>query len=171
MFQYLIFSDSHGDPDVMRRVFVRHRDVLRVLFLGDGLGDAEAFSFSEGAPPVIAVRGNCDSFTSPYGFSRPNEQVISVAAHKVLLLHGHTAGAKSGIGGLVAKAREFGADVVLFGHTHQRAEVFIPEEEGGPLWLFNPGSIGEPPDGIPSYGLMTVNGKGELLFSHGDARY
>ena len=35
-----------------------------------------------------------------------------------------------------------------------------------PMWAFNPGSLGEPRGGKPSYGLLQIR-NGQMLFSHG----
>ena len=54
------------------------------------------------------------------------------------------------------------ADIVLFGHTHERLEKYIPTDDGG-FYLFNPGSIG----GFkPSYGIINIADSG-ILLSHG----
>ncbi len=166
MIKLLVFSDSHGNPAAMQQAIRKHRDAEYVLFLGDGLSDAEALSLSGECPPLLGVIGNCDSFTSPYGLLRRTEEAINIEGKRLLLLHGHTAGVKSGVGGLISAARRASADIVLFGHTHLPKEEYIGEEEGGPLWLFNPGSIGKPYDGPKSYGLLTIS-EGGILLSHG----
>lgn len=164
--KFLIFSDSHGHTSAMERALVRHRDADAVFFLGDGISDAEEISLRGDCPPVFRVLGNCDSSLSPYGMERRMYETYTLPGHRILLLHGHTAGARCGLSGLVVAAKEAGADIVLYGHTHIPAKTRIPEEEGGPLCLFNPGSIGAPSDGIPRYGLLTIQGD-NILFSHG----
>jgi len=64
----------------------------------------------------------------------------------------------------VYAAEEKGADVLLFGHTHEPTDTFIPQGEynlNKPLHIFNPGSLKE-----YSYGLCEIR-NGEFLFSHG----
>ena len=34
------------------------------------------------------------------------------------------------------------------------------------MYLFNPGSLGHPREGVPSFGLLMLDGK-NVLFSHG----
>lgn len=169
MVKLLVFSDSHGSFYEMKRVVSAHPDCERVLFLGDGLSDAEGLMLGGDIPSLLGVMGNCDSFTSPYGLLRRAEETLTVEGYRLLLLHGHTAGAKSGRGGLVAEGRRHGADIVLFGHTHVPEEIYIGEEEGGPMWLFNPGSIARPQDGNKTYGVITLSEKGVLL-SHGKVK-
>lgn len=51
-----------------------------------------------------------------------------------------------------------GADVVMYGHTHEPDDRFIPGEDGKmPLRILNPGSIG---DRIhPTYATITLRGQ------------
>jgi predicted phosphodiesterase len=106
--------------------------------------------------------------------SIPTEQLLPFGKHKILITHGHLFGVKGGLGGLIAHAAELGADIVLFGHTHEPTERVIPAGtvvDGAvlsrPIYLFNPGSIGVGP--IYSFGLLSFNG-GEVLPSHGTFR-
>ena len=164
---FLVISDTHGDRAALSALVGTCPGVDAVIFLGDGLAEVEALAAEGGHPPILAVRGNCDSPTSPYGCVREEEMTVSFCGRRLLLLHGHTASAKSGMGGLVALARRHNADVVLFGHTHTPADVYLPEAEGGPLWLLNPGSLGHPGDGVPSFGRLVLGDDGQILFSVG----
>jgi predicted phosphodiesterase len=84
------------------------------------------------------------------------------------MLHGHTRGVKSGIGEAISAAVQRDADILLFGHTHQPLEKYIPVEDSTegeilkkPLRVFNPGSLGS-----GSFGLIDIRGK-DVLMSHG----
>ena len=144
--EYLIFSDSHRSPEKIREVL--SRQISRpcgVFFLGDGISDAEA---AVGNIPLYEVSGNCDGFLSP-GNTSPTERLVTVEGIRVLLLHGHLYGVKSGPGAAIAHAVREGADVLLFGHTHEAfcETIDAGETVGGitlsrPLWVLNPGSIG-----------------------------
>lgn len=162
MRNFLILSDVHGERERLRRILTAQRAVHGVFFLGDGLSDVLAAFSAEGMPPLYAVRGNCD-----VGLLGDDELVVSLGGHRILMLHGHTAGVKGGDGGLFALARRHCADIVLYGHTHLRREQRLPGE-GGALHLFNPGSIGRPIDGRPSFGTLTVDDGGALLFGFGE---
>ena len=159
MQHFLILSDTHGNTARLTRVLDMHKDATAVLFLGDGLDEVHTLA---SRMPLYAVRGNCD-----YGAADEDELLVKIGRHRALLLHGHTAGAKSGEDGLIARARARGADIVLYGHTHLRSERYLTPEEGGPLWIFNPGSLGFPYGSAPSFGTLTVDGKGNLLFGYG----
>ena len=119
-----------------------------LLFLGDGLADLTYLDL--GYTPIIAVSGNCDLFRS----SAKREEILVMEGYRILMMHGHTHGAHSGIDRMVAYAAEVQADILLFGHTHVPKERYLPRgsEIGGvtlekPLYVLNPGSIGSARDG------------------------
>ena len=163
--EFLIFSDSHGRASAMKQVFDRQiRKPDAVLFLGDGLRDASPELFAPSA--LFAVRGNCDLFS--VGAQGANEELLSFEGHKLLLCHGHTHFVKSGYGALLSYAASRGADIVLFGHTHQACLERIEAGTvigGSPLardlYLFNPGSIAQ-----GEFGTLVLMGESVLL-SHG----
>ena len=163
MREFLIISDVHGDCEHLRRVIAASGNVHAVFFLGDGLSEVRELLSTAGSPPLYAVRGNCD-----IGMMGEDELVVALGSHRILMLHGHTAAVKGGDARLLALARHYGADILLYGHTHLRREEYLPSDEGGPLWLFNPGSVGRPPNGIPSFGRLSVSDSDGLLFGFGD---
>ena len=90
-----------------------------------------------------------------------------------MMTHGHLYGVKSGASDLIRSAADRGADLLLYGHTHVAEERYLPEGaiiDGyrlpKPLWIMNPGSLGAPRNGAPSYGLIQIQ-RGQLLLSHG----
>lgn len=164
--EFLIFSDPHGRNERMLRAVARQpRKPDGVLFLGDGLRQMERGLL--GDLPLFAVRGNCDGF-SPLWEDVRDEELLHFAGHTLLLSHGATYGVKSGLAVLEAAAAQKGADLALFGHTHEPYlhTVSAGELLGGrlldrPLYLFNPGSIA---DGSFGHLLLTEE---TVLFSHG----
>ena len=165
MLNFLIASDTHGNEYLLRRLLDANRPVDAILFLGDGLRELEEITAEGGYPPVFAVCGNCDSELSLYHRPREEELLLTFGGHRLLLLHGHTASVKLSLCGLFSRARTYGADIVLFGHTHDPEEGYRSED--GPLWYFNPGSLGRPYDGRPHFGRLSINDRGSVLFSHG----
>ncbi|MBQ2248865.1 MAG: YfcE family phosphodiesterase [Clostridia bacterium] len=172
--ELLVISDAHGNRaaicEALRRQ-VRPPDAL--LFLGDGLRDLP--DLPDGRTALYAVAGNCDGYL-PF-FTEGEEReicLLSLGEHRLLLTHGHRFGVKSGCGALLAYAAQEGADIVLYGHTHLPHAEVIPAGTalGGlvterPIYLFNPGSIGQDVDGKGySFGTVTLLGKSALL-SHG----
>ncbi len=160
----LIISDTHGRMDLMRRVMEMHRDADTVVFLGDGIADARVCEklFDR---PIWQVAGNCDSLAALYA-DLPTEQSLVIEGHRVLLTHGHRFGVKGGTDALAAYAAHAGYDIVLFGHTHERVEEYRSDMTH-PLYLFNPGSLGSPRRGEPSYGILQTD-ENNVLFSHGE---
>ncbi len=169
----VVLSDSHGRADLIRAVLERHKDAEAVLFLGDGLRDLSRLTDLPPNLTPIAVRGNCDLLMGWGQEEPPTERMVAFDRFKILMMHGHTRGVKHGMETAAEAAASRGADLLLYGHTHAAREAYLPEGErvgGGiltkPLWLFNPGSLGESGTGRPSYGLVTIQ-QGQLLLSHG----
>ena len=158
----LILSDAHGASRRIEQAIALHRDADLILYLGDGSrGACDVFSHLPPTVAAVAVHGNCDG---PFSGGLRDEEILDLEGHRILLCHGHRYGVKGGLGGLIASAKRQGADIALFGHTHERYEEYLPEYG---LWLFNPGALSYPERGAPSFGLLTLTPAG-LLFSHGD---
>jgi putative phosphoesterase len=97
--------------------------------------------------PVWAVRGNCDLTKDV-----PEALTLVVEGATILLVHGHRQGVKHSLLRLGLYALEEEANLVLFGHTHVPVEELY---EGATL--YNPGSLGEPRGGKPTFGIVTVD--------------
>ncbi len=163
----LILSDSHGRLDLMRRAIDLHRDADHIVFLGDGIADVRACEKIYDRP-IHQVAGNCDIFTALFS-ELPTEQPLIVEDKRILLTHGHTFHVKGGREKLLSHALCGGYDIVLYGHTHDPAEMYCHSHDT-PVYLFNPGSIGCPRHGQPSYGLLQIQ-SGQILLSHGEVPY
>lgn len=121
MKRIVILSDTHGllRPQVLEEL--RRADVI--LHAGD-LDNRETFEALDRFDNVYAVRGNCDA----YWFNDlPDTLRVEVEEVRFFLIHD-----KSRL-----PCRPAGADVVVFGHTHNPCA----ESRDGALWL-NPGSCG-----------------------------
>ena len=130
MAKYLtVFSDSHGQRRNVSSLYGDCFSSDKIVFLGDGLGDLiELFEFED---KTIKVAGNCD-FTL-----RANKQaVFELEGVKFLAVHGDLYGVKSSLDRLTSYAKQIGAKVVLFGHTHKP----IIEKRDG-ITLVNPGTL------------------------------
>ena len=160
----LIFSDSHGNAEPMRAAIALHPDAELVLFLGDGLRDAQTVASEHPKLAFVSVAGNMDVF-SLFSQGTPEETTLDLDGVRVLLLHGHRRGVKSGEDALYYLAEEKHADVVLYGHTHIPVCRYVSDTER-PFYIFNPGSIGRPHGSDYSYGILQIRNKG-ILLSHG----
>ena len=128
----LILSDSHGDVGTMLEIVERERP-NEIFHLGDCVRDAESLSYACPGIQVIMVPGNCD------GWIGMSERLLLEREEvRILLAHGHRWHVKSGAGAALADARACGADILLYGHTHQA--VCRREEDG--LLRMNPGTAG-----------------------------
>ncbi len=167
----LILSDSHGHPASVSES-IRRTNPDGILFAGDGLRD---FSRMELPCPLWAVQGNCDFLMSPLIIGGnlqdpPLEELLMFDGIRILLMHGHRYGVKSGLSVAVAHAAHREADILIFGHTHLPTERrLIPGTEEGmaltkPLILFNPGSIGDSTSA--TFGTLTLR-NGVPLLAHG----
>ena len=128
-----VVSDTHRKMTYIEKVkkVVQEADIL--IHLGDNTDDIELLEDGFKGR-VYGVRGNCD-ISKKY----PEEQVIDVEGKKIFFTHGHNYGVKSSYTSIYCKGMEIGADVVLFGHTHQ---TFM--EEYRDIIFVNPGSVSMP---------------------------
>ena len=146
----LICSDSHGARRSLLRIAERETPDA-MLFLGDGLRDAD---FVAGRCPelqVLSVRGNCDYAVD----GAPEDRLTEWEGVRIYLCHGHQYGVKTGLGRLRERGSLLGAQLVLFGHTHRP---FLEEREG--VTLLNPGSVGEWT--AASYAVVRLSGGGRI---------
>jgi putative phosphoesterase len=168
--RFLVVSDIHGRYERLSRLLDMHKGIDALIFLGDGLSDIERADAYNRGFSVISVKGNCDGFSFLGRQNAPEESVVSFEGYKIFLLHGHTRGVKHSLANAIYAAEERGADIMLFGHTHEPIEKYLPEGEdyslSKPLRIFNPGSLGASGDGWGYYGLIDIRDNG-VLMSHG----
>jgi len=133
----LVLSDIHGALTNLTLVLKWAKNFApdAAVFLGDGISDLESTRMKAGFfCPWQMVKGNND-----FGFSHQEAAVFDFGGHRFFLCHGHRYNLYMGMETLSAAARNNGADVALFGHTH------IPfRDDADGLLLVNPGSIGNP---------------------------
>lgn len=176
--KFLVLSDLHGRGDLARRVLAIHRDADGVFFLGDGIRDLPLEDCRADGRLFAGVRGNCDVFSfRREEYSYTEELFLNLGEYTVMMMHGHTRGVKWGTDRAIRAAAERGANVLLYGHTHVAEEAYLPagsEVDGlamsRPMWVMNPGSLGAPIDGNPSYGLLQIR-NGQILLSHGTVNH
>ena len=130
-----VFSDSHGDHEALDELLERMGALVAVCFLGDVASDAEhlreRLAAMPNQPVLYAVRGNNDYYST---CTLPWDLLIELGGVRIYMTHGHRL---VSLMNLAYKAQECGAQVALFGHTHQA----LCETVQGVL-LLNPGSAG-----------------------------
>lgn len=148
--QVLVLSDSHGNVGHMVRAVARVQPDY-VLHLGDCQRDLEKLRREFPALPMEGVPGNCD-----WGSLDQPERLIELGGVRIFLLHGHTRNVKSSPMAAMYAAKEYGAQVLLFGHTHRPLV-----DNDGTLLTLNPGAAGDARN--PTCGVVTIeNGRAEV---------
>ena len=131
----LVLSDSHSGTSFMR-LAIRKTEPDICIHLGDYYDDGQTMAEEFPAIRFLQVPGNCDRFRC-----QPNLPAVircKLADVPFFLTHGHMHAVKSGPALLEKAAREAGAAIVLYGHTHNAD---CRQEPDG-LWVLNPGSCG-----------------------------
>lgn len=150
----LIISDTHNDLSTLETI-AGTESFDMVYHLGDAQGDDNKIKQIVNVP-VEMVRGNCDIFSK-----LPDDRLIPLGKHKILLTHGHLHGVKRDIYSLVLNAKSRGADYAFYGHTHYPS---IQKIDG--IVVANPGSLAYPRGGGgPSYMILSIDENGEITLT------
>jgi uncharacterized protein len=140
-----LISDTHGlvRPDVHTAL----AGVELILHAGDVGGD-DILDELQLIAPVHAVYGNTD----PPGQPRLTDSIeLTVGGVRVHVSHGHEVGSPTPAK-LLAR---YGADVIVYGHTHKQ---LLTNADG--RWVVNPGAAGPRRfDLMPSVARMTIRGR------------
>lgn len=142
----LVVSDTHGNESMLLRAHHLAGQVDAVIHTGDGEQDAQELEALYGGT-VLRVAGNCD-----HGSRAPREVLVTLAGRRLLITHGDSHQVKNGLERLLNYGSTVGAEVILFGHTHQALA-----EQRQAIFLLNPGTLwGRAP--FLSYGILELNG-------------
>ena len=98
-----------------------------IFHLGDYQSDIALFS-REFGDKIHSVKGNCDM--------GGGDEILDIEGVKIMITHGNEYGVKNGLTRLNFKAKEVGASVVFYGHTHLAK---IEEFDG--ITFINPGTL------------------------------
>lgn len=149
MTKVLIVSDSHGLVKELSEIQSRHQVDYRIH-----CGDSELEFDSNPLNGFYKVRGNCD-----YDRRFPEEEIFELDGMNFLVVHGHLHQVKIGHDTLISRAKEVGADVVCYGHTHV-AEATTKSSH----LIINPGSIVFPRGGIreKTYAILEWENKEDV---------
>ena len=155
----IVFSDTHGVNYAMLDAMQRHPNADCFLHLGDGAPDFVNLCRARGLP-YAAVRGNCD-----FAADLPLEMTLSFGDYTFYLTHGHSCQVKYTTASIRSRGMAAGADVILFGHTHEPLLQYFSDDGERPYYLFNPGSAKRSYGAGATYGVIEIKGK-NLLINH-----
>lgn len=141
-----VMSDTHRHSYAIKQVSKLIQDADIAIHLGDNVEDVEILKQSYKGK-ILNVRGNCD-FTG----LAPIERLEEIEGKKIYMTHGHKYNVKYDLLKLKYRAKEVGADIVLFGHTHESLELY---EDG--IWFVNPGSAALPRDSYQSIAILEID--------------
>ncbi len=143
----LVLSDSHRRTSALFDAVEAHPDIKHVIFLGDGVNELDDVKLIYSDRNYYSVSGNCD-----FSSALTTSLIIKLEGKVIYACHGHLHGVKYGLDRAVSAAKQAGADILLFGHTH----VAMTSYSDG-LYIMNPGSVSQPRDGgRPSYGIIDI---------------
>ncbi len=131
----LVFSDSHSSLRFMYRC-VEACKPDAIVHLGDYYDDGETLAEKYPHISIHQVAGNCDKYRAP--ISAREMLCYQLGGVMMYMTHGHNHHVKQSIGALLADARKYSAQAVLYGHTH----ISDCHQEADGLWVMNPGSAG-----------------------------
>jgi putative phosphoesterase len=127
----IVFSDSHGQFEPLDVIVNSHPDACAFIHLGDGLREADDLRSLYPGKRIFCVRGNCDFFSD-----EKTEDIKEFGGIKIYFTHGHTQGVKRGFQRILHSAKEMGAKIACYGHTHCANSTI-----SGGIHLLNPGSL------------------------------
>lgn len=127
-----VLSDTHMMKRYMDKTIPYLKECDLIIHAGDNFSDSKYIHNMTGVG-VMAVKGNCD-------FDNVEEELVFEVEDKTIFLcHGDRYGVKYGIDTIEEKAKVYGADIVIFGHTHIPLKI----EKDNILYI-NPGSTSLP---------------------------
>lgn len=147
----IVVSDTHGMTDRFEKL-VLGMDAEIVLHLGDGVSGCAAVMEKYKQKQFYAVCGNND-----FASFDPLWRLLEFQNYRIFMTHGHTLGVKYSLSRLKEYAKQQGASITLYGHTHKS---FTTYEEK--MQIMNPGSLTWPREGSPTYGMIELHKTGAI---------
>ncbi len=156
MTKLLVVSDSHGYVSKLDDVVRKHQDQFNILIhLGDRSYDA--LSLQETFYNIVIIKGNIEM----EGPHMPNigeyEEFLDIEGVKVFATHGHRYSVHSTMIFLKKAAKSMKANLVLFGHTHEK---YLELDDD--VMYFNPGALSK-----GDYGLIGIENEEIVSIEHG----
>lgn len=147
----VVISDSHKAMRNLIEIMEMHKGTADFfIFLGDMDDDFDDITALYPNIKYYRVAGNNEWYST-----HPDEQFIELDGKRIFFAHGHTYNVKMGYDKIIAKAKQIGADICLFGHTH----IQYSNYENG-LYIMNPGSVR-----MNEYAMIDITKSGIMLIS------
>ena len=84
MLRAVVFSDSHGNYDVLERIMERHKDNAGLfIHLGDGERELEYLKFIYPEKTILFAAGNCD-----WDSEAPDCGMVEFGEKRIFYTHG-----------------------------------------------------------------------------------
>lgn len=126
----LVFADSHTDTQTMLSVAQAEQPDC-IFHLGDHIADALVLQKNTDIEMHL-IKGNTDQASD-----FREEELLTLENRRIFMIHGHQHDVENGLSELCDAAKQYQANIVLFGHTHKP---YLGYTDG--IWLMNPGRIG-----------------------------
>ncbi|OOB77107.1 MAG: hypothetical protein BEN18_01975 [Epulopiscium sp. Nuni2H_MBin001] len=146
----LVISDTHSNIKLVDSIFEIFKDdnIDTVIHCGDNLVDAKKLQKKYSNIKFYMVAGNCD----PEGNGPEAILEADIGGVHTMVVHGHKHYVNLNLDTLLSEAKESGAKLVAFGHTHIAT---VQVRDG--ITIVNPGSLSQPRDGIyKSFAIVTI---------------
>ena len=121
----LVISDYHKQEEKVLNL-ISTINPTHIICCGDGESEMEFYTKNN----IISVKGNCDYIDLPL------LTMIEIEGKRILVTHGHWYNVYFDTFKLYMLGKEKGADVVLYGHTHNQ---MVEEYDG--ITFINPGAL------------------------------
>ena len=109
MKKIIVVSDTHHNFSAIEKLLPKMLENDFVFHLGDNDSDMNYYR-KEIGEKIYSVKGNCDG--------GGEDLILEIESVKILLTHGDKYGVKSSKFNLLLRAKELGANLVCYGHTH-----------------------------------------------------
>lgn len=132
-YKVLVVSDTHGKNNNFYQVLQDEDELDLIIHCGDVEGTEDILETIADCP-IKFVSGNNDFFSD-----LPKDLEFTIKGHKIWVNHGHQYLVSMGYENIKDEARDRGAEIVMYGHSHKPVAEF---EDG--MYIFNPGSLSYP---------------------------
>lgn len=142
----IVFSDAHGNKDLVERILDYNVDADYIISLGDSGLDTEFLVSHD----IVHVKGN---ISRDAGIVYDTD--MQIEGLNLFLTHGHKFKVHKTLDKLIKHGVVNNYDVVMFGHTHEACL-----ERHGTVLAINPGSCASPRNTLPpTYAILDIKGK------------